>query len=111
MEYRNSILRAAENLAWADFFALEIVQAFNLLDGRAVLVGNLSETVAATHLVEPAFADFLLVSSFDFLKLVGIERDGNIPERTFGKIIDSFWVDIDSVVAHFEMQMSAKGTT
>jgi len=104
-------LRAAEHLAWADFFGLEVVQALDVFDRCAILVGYLAKAIAAADLVKLALADFLLVGGFDFLKFICIKRDGNISESAFGKVVDCFRIDVHAVVAHFEVQVGAERAT
>ena len=79
-----------------------------MLDGRSVLVGDLAEAIPATDLVELVLANFLLVFGFGVFKLVGIQRDGNVPEGSFFEIKNRFGVDIDAIVTHFEVQVSAE---
>ena len=74
-------------------------------------MSDLSEAITTTNSIESALADFFLVSGFDFLELVCIERDGNIPECAFGKIVNGFGIDVNSVVAHFKMQMCTERAT
>ena len=101
-------LRAAENHARTNFFRLEVVQALDVFRGNTVLVCDFSETVSATYPVELSFADFFLEGCFSFLELICIECDGNIPESPFFEIIDRFGIDIDTVVAHFKVQVCAE---
>ena len=74
-------------------------------------MGNLAKAIAAADLVKLALADFFLVGGFSFLKFVCVERDGNIPERAFGKVVNGFGIDVDAVVAHFKVQVCSERTT
>lgn len=101
-------LRAAENLSRTDAVRLEIVQALDVFDSRPVLVGNLAKAIPTTDLVELVLANFLLERCLDVFKLIRIERDRNVPESSFFKVKNSFRVDIDAIVAHFEVQVCAE---
>ena len=71
-------------------------------------MGDFLEAIAAADFIEPALADFLLVSGFCFLEFFGVEHDHDIVERAFFKVVNGFWIDVDAVVAHFKVQMGSE---